>query len=67
MLWGVVTVNAPFDTGLVGIVANALAAGVAVRRARTALFRNERYRFTISRWALFVAGFAAVGAASALL
>ena len=53
MLWAVAVIKAPFST-------------VAARRTHRAVFRNERYWFTIWRWGLALAGLAAVGAATKL-
>ena len=48
--WIWVITHAPFNTGLVGAVAVALAALTAVHRFRRAVWMNHRYRFTTWRW-----------------
>ena len=66
VLWAVAVIKAPFSTGLVGAVAVSFLVVVAARRTHRAVFRNERYWFTIWRWGLALAGLAAVGAATKL-
>ena len=60
-------VRAPFDTGVVGLVAMSFALFVAARRCHTALFRNERYMFTTRVLALPLAILSVVGAAAKVL
>jgi hypothetical protein len=46
----VAVLNAPWSTGLVGPAAIALSATLMLARLHRALWRNERYDFTIWRW-----------------
>ncbi len=48
--------------GVLGLVIVALSMFFAVRRCRSALFKNERYRFTTWRWGIPVMGLVALGA-----
>ena len=49
-LWMLVVSRAPASGGVVAGVVTALAALSAVRRTRTAIWMNHRYRFTTWRW-----------------
>jgi hypothetical protein len=49
-LWVFLVANAPFETGIAGVVVIALALLCGVRRAQRALWQNERYWFTSWRW-----------------
>lgn len=66
-LWAIAVIEAPFSTGLVGAVALSFLGVIAARRSHRAIFRNERYCFTIWRWGLALAGLVAVGAATKLV
>ena len=67
MSWAVLVSGAPFDTGVVGVLIVSLSALIAVRRFRIALFRNERYRFTIRRWGLVLAVITTIGITTKLM
>lgn len=54
-------VSVQVETGLFGRVVIVLAALAAISRVRRAAFRNERYRFTTSRWASSVVWLLALG------
>ena len=54
-LWVLAVVYAPFTTGVLGAAVAAVAVLVALTRLTTAIWRNERYRFTAWRWARLVA------------
>ena len=49
-LWVTGVAAVPFRTGVVGTLVIALALVFALGRLRTALFSNQRYRFTTWRW-----------------
>lgn len=49
--------------GVVGLIVDCLLVLMTVRRTSTALFRNERYRFTTFRWGIPVITLVALGIA----
>jgi hypothetical protein len=66
-LWLVLIAGAPLNIGLVGWTAMGLAGVAAIRRAHRAIWRNERYWFTTSRWGVSIAILIALGLAIRVL
>ena len=66
-LWLALIASAPFDMGAVGWIAVAGLGLAALGRTRRAIWRNERYWFTTSRWGLPIAALIAVGIATKLI
>ena len=59
--------SVPFQVGALGWVAVGVASFAAIVRIRRALWRNERYWFTTSRWGVPIATLVAIGFAISLL
>lgn len=66
VLWLAAIAAAPFDMGAFGWVFMGLACLAAVVRARRAIWCNERYWFTTSRWGAPIAMLIAIGLAIGL-
>ena len=60
-LWIAAVRHAPADLGLVAPVVFAVAVLAGLGRIRTAVWRNERYRFTTWRWGRVPVGLMALG------
>lgn len=61
-LWFVAILTLPAQTGVIGMVLQALSILFALRRAYLAVCWNERYRFTTWRWGVPLASLVALGA-----
>jgi hypothetical protein len=60
-LWIAVARHAPADFGLIAPVICAVAVLAGLSRLWTAVWRNERYRFTTWRWGRVLVGLMALG------
>ena len=59
--------TARFSTGIFGLVVSTLAVLIAARRLHRAIFLNQRYHFTTSRWGMVLAALIAIGIGARLM